>query len=97
MVRNDSRVLSCTVECTNLNEYFDIALLVSDILQSLNQFLKDEIQMIGDPERGSAWTQAFLGLRGETIHVCGDERALNLVNKLCKITGDDVKMAFYLF
>jgi len=46
--------------------------------------------MIGDPERGSAWTQAFLGLKSHTIHVCGDERALNIIATLCKITGDDV-------
>ena len=47
--------------------------------------------MIGDKERGSAWTLAFLGLKAETIHICGDERALNLINTLCKITGDEVK------
>lgn len=51
--------------------------------------------MIGDKERGSAWTQAFLGLKAQTIHVCGDERALNLINRLCKITGDEVQSCFF--
>ena len=46
--------------------------------------------MIGDKERGSAWTLAFLGLRAKVIHVCGDERAVKLIKTLCKITGDDV-------
>lgn len=46
--------------------------------------------MIGDPERGSAWTQAVLGLKAKTIHLCGDERALGLISKLCSITGDEV-------
>lgn len=53
--------------------------------------------MIGDKERGSGWTQAFLGLKADVIHVCGDERALNLINKLCRITGDDVNIFLALF
>lgn len=49
--------------------------------------------MIGDSERGSSWTLAILGLKAKVIHLCGDERALSLINKLCAITGDDV--SFY--
>lgn len=46
--------------------------------------------MIGDNERGSAWTNALLGLKSDVIHLCGDERALGLINKICEITGDEV-------
>jgi ATP-dependent RNA helicase SUPV3L1/SUV3 len=46
--------------------------------------------MIGDKERGSSWTNAFLGIQAKRIHVCGDERALHLINKLCNLTGDTV-------
>lgn len=48
----------------------------------------DEIQMIVDPERGSAWTQALLGLQADEIHLCGDERALKLVASLLEDTDD---------
>lgn len=51
--------------------------------------------MIGNDERGSAWTHAFLGLQADVIHLCGDERALYIINKLCNITGDEVKSLFY--
>jgi ATP-dependent RNA helicase SUPV3L1/SUV3 len=34
----------------------------------------DEIQMIGNIERGWAWTQALLGLRAKEVHLCGEER-----------------------
>lgn len=40
---------SCTVEMTNLNSRFDVAVI-------------DEIQMIGDDQRGWAWTSAVLGI-----------------------------------
>ena len=39
----------------------------------------DEIQMIADVERGSAWTQAFLALKAKTIYCCGEDRALGLI------------------
>ena len=48
----------------------------------------DEIQMIADDQRGAAWTNAFLGLKADVIHLCGDERALSLIKKLCSLTGD---------
>ena len=38
--------------------------------------------MIGDIVRGWSWTAAILGLQAKTIHLCGDERALNLVSTL---------------
>lgn len=48
----------------------------------------DEIQMIGSEDRGAGWTNALLGLQAQTIHLCGEGRALSLVNKICQITGD---------
>ena len=44
--------------------------------------------MIGDIVRGWSWTAAILGLQAKTIHLCGDERALNLVSTLIQ---DNVK------
>lgn len=42
----------------------------------------DEIQLLSDPERGWAWTQAVLGVRAEEVHLCGEESAVPLVRAL---------------
>lgn len=31
----------------------------------------DEIQLISDDQRGSAWTRALLGISAEQLHICG--------------------------
>lgn len=49
---------AATVEMASLVDYYDIIVI-------------DEIQMLGDPERGFAWTRALLGSRCKEIHVCG--------------------------
>lgn len=68
---------SCTVEMTPLNSRVDVAVI-------------DEIQMIGDEQRGWAWTQAVLGVQAKEVHLCGEERAVQLVQALCAKTGDEV-------
>lgn len=55
----------------------------------------DEIQMIGNDERGSAWTNALLALQAPVIHLCGEGRALSLVSRLCHITGDTLEERKY--
>jgi len=62
---------------SDLNTQYDIAVI-------------DEIQLIEDPERGFAWTNALLGLQAKEIHLCGDERALKLISKLLESTNDKV-------
>ena len=44
--------------------------------------------MIGNPERGWAWTKAILAIKAKRIHLCGDERALSIISKLLEDTGD---------
>ncbi|KAK8106181.1 mitochondrial ATP-dependent RNA helicase [Apiospora kogelbergensis] len=72
----DTYFRSCTVEMTPLNHKVDVAVI-------------DEIQMIGDSERGWAWTQAFLGVQAKEVHLCGEERAVDLIKSLCDTVGDD--------
>jgi ATP-dependent RNA helicase SUPV3L1/SUV3 len=43
----------------NGHENYDVAII-------------DEIQMIGDPERGWSWTKALLATKAKRIHLCGD-------------------------
>ncbi|CAK7264895.1 RNA helicase [Sporothrix epigloea] len=71
----DSYFQSCTVEMTPLNKRVDVAVI-------------DEIQMIADPDRGWAWTQAFLGVQAREVHLCGEERAVKLIQALCARIGD---------
>ncbi|CAK7227687.1 RNA helicase [Sporothrix curviconia] len=71
----DSYFQSCTVEMTPLNRRVDVAVI-------------DEIQMIADPERGWAWTQAFLGVQAAEVHLCGEERSIDLIQALCARIGD---------
>ncbi|ETS82616.1 hypothetical protein PFICI_04492 [Pestalotiopsis fici W106-1] len=79
---SDNYFRSCTVEMTPLNYQMDVAVI-------------DEIQMIGDEDRGWAWTQAVLGVQAKEVHLCGEERAVDLVQALCRLTGDKVVIHRY--
>jgi ATP-dependent RNA helicase SUPV3L1/SUV3 len=67
--------MSCTIEAAPLSEEYEVAVI-------------DEIQMIGNSERGWAWTKALLALKAKRIHLCGDERALGIVSRIVEICGD---------
>ena len=51
--------------------------------------------MIENEERGWGWTRVVLGINASVIHVCGDERALNLLSKLIKLNGDELEERKY--
>jgi len=56
--------------------------------------------MLGDLQRGSAWTRALLGLAAREIHVCGEYTAIKLVEELVLMTGCDtfeVSALLYLY
>ena len=55
----------------------------------------DEIQMIGDKQRGYAWSAALLGLRCKEIHLCGEEAAVPLVQKIVAELGDEIEVNAY--
>lgn len=74
---DEDYIASCTVEMTPLNKRLDVAII-------------DEIQMIGDEMRGWAWTQAVLGVQAKEVHLCGEDRAVPLIQALCAKTGDEV-------
>lgn len=84
LIREDENVLmsSCTVEMVPLNNDIDVAVI-------------DEIQMIGDEDRGWAWTQALLGLRARELHLCGEARVIPLIRELAAATGDKLEIHHY--
>lgn len=70
-------LVSCTVEMTSFNIPVEVAVV-------------DEIQMLADPDRGSAWTAAVLGLPAEELHLCGEEVAVPIVQALLNDTDDEL-------
>ncbi|EDO07493.1 Mitochondrial degradasome RNA helicase subunit C terminal family protein [Babesia bovis T2Bo] len=67
--------MACTVEMTQLNRDYGCAVI-------------DEMQMIGDSNRGFAWTRAFLGLRTPELHICGSTSCYLLAKSFCNMAGD---------
>ncbi|KEQ71798.1 hypothetical protein M436DRAFT_15785, partial [Aureobasidium namibiae CBS 147.97] len=70
-----ARITSCTVEMMPLNKDVDVAVI-------------DEIQMIGNADRGWAWTQAVLGVKAREVHLCGETRTVPLIRELCASLGE---------
>ena len=75
-------LISCTVEMMPVSSVMDVAVI-------------DEIQMIGSPDRGWAWTQAFLGVNAKEVHLCGEERAVPLIRELTTFVGDRLHIHRY--
>lgn len=82
IVAPDAGLISCTVEMLPLQTPFDVVVI-------------DEIQMLGDPQRGSAWTSAVLAVQAKDIHLCGDETTIGLLQNLIKSLGDDMTINRY--
>jgi ATP-dependent RNA helicase SUPV3L1/SUV3 len=53
------------------------------------------VQLIGDQQRGFAWSRALLGLPANIIHVCGDTSAVGVVRHLAKLCGDEFELHSY--
>lgn len=73
---------SCTIEMINVEKEYDVAVI-------------DEIQMIGDDNRGWAWTKALLGIRANEIHLCGGLEALAIVQEIISHTNDIFEVKKY--
>jgi ATP-dependent RNA helicase SUPV3L1/SUV3 len=66
---------ACTVEMVNYSKLVDVAVI-------------DEIQMIGDSQRGHAWTTAVLGIPAKELHLCGEDSVIPLIERMAKACGD---------
>ncbi len=74
--------VACTVELADINRDYEVVVI-------------DEIQMLCDSFRGFAWTRALMGVRCKEIHVCGGAEAREIVEKICKMCGDDIEIKNY--
>ena len=82
IIQERSTHVSCTIEKVNLSHTYDIAVI-------------DEIQMINDSQRGSAWSRALLGLRCSEIHICGAMNAKELLKKILDDCEDEYEIKEY--
>nr|POE72127.1 atp-dependent rna helicase suv3, mitochondrial [Quercus suber] len=73
----ESILSSCTVEMVPINQRVDVAVI-------------DEIQMIGNSDRGWAWTQALLGVMAKEVHLCGEARTVPLIQELAASMGEEL-------
>lgn len=67
--------ISSTVEKANYTKKYDLCVI-------------DECQMIGDRDRGWAWTDAILGMQAPEIHLCTAPIAVELLIKIINDCGD---------
>lgn len=82
VVSDTATLTSSTVEMVDLSRSMEVCVL-------------DEIQMIGDEDRGWAWTQALLGVKAQEIHLCGEERTVQLITNLAATMGDKLVVRHY--
>lgn len=86
IVDEDSGLISCTVEMlpttTISGDSFDVVVI-------------DEIQMMGDTQRGGSWTNAVLSVRAKEVHLCGDDTTVELLSKLIPTLGDQMTIHRY--
>lgn len=80
--KKGSKHVCCTIEKLDINEEYDVAII-------------DEIQMIDDDQRGSAWTRAILALKCKEIHVCGALNTKELIINIIEDCGDEYELREY--
>lgn len=73
---------SCTIEMADTARRIEVAVI-------------DEIQMLADPDRGWAWTHALMCLPAQELHLCGEPTVVELVQKICALTHEEVEIHRY--
>ena len=68
-----------TIETADLTRPVDVAVI-------------DEIQMLADPDRGWAWTNALFGVPARTVIVCGSDDALAYVRRAAEAAGESLEV-----
>jgi ATP-dependent RNA helicase SUPV3L1/SUV3 len=74
--------LSATIEMLSTTQRVDVAVI-------------DEVQLLGDGDRGGAWTRALLGAPASHVHCCGDPSVEPLVRRLCDAAGEKLTVVHY--
>ena len=75
IIDEDSTHISSTIEMMNLSVDVDVCVI-------------DEIQMIGDRDRGWAWANALIGVPAKKVILTGSSDALNAIEEICDYLGE---------
>jgi len=78
-IRPGAAHLSSTIEMANTHRVWGACVI-------------DEIQMIGDADRGWAWTQAVAGIAAPEILMTGSADAIPYVKRLAEALGEDLEI-----
>ncbi|HSH73229.1 MAG TPA: helicase-related protein [Methylophilaceae bacterium] len=76
-----ARHTACTVEMMNPNLQVDVAII-------------DEIQMLQDEQRGSAWTAALIGAPAKNVYVCGADSVTDPCLRAIESLGESYTMRY---
>jgi len=71
--------ISSTIEMLDFNVDVDVCVI-------------DEVQMIGDRDRGWAWANAIIGAPAKTVIMTGSENAVEAVQKLASYLGEPLEV-----
>jgi ATP-dependent RNA helicase SUPV3L1/SUV3 len=82
IVEEGAPLLACTIEMMSVEKHVAVAVI-------------DEIQLLGDEQRGGAWTSAVLGVCADEVHLCGEESAVPIVREMLAATGDHLEIRRY--
>ncbi|GJD53731.1 hypothetical protein OPKNFCMD_6509 [Methylobacterium crusticola] len=67
----------------------------ADLARPVDVAVIDEIQMLGDPDRGWAWTNALFGIPAATVIVCGSDDALSHVRRAAEAAGESLEVVAF--
>ncbi len=79
IIDEDSTHISSTIEMLNSDIELDVCVI-------------DEIQMIGDRDRGWAWANALIGAPAKKVILTGSNDALSVVQEICEYLGEPLKV-----
>jgi ATP-dependent RNA helicase SUPV3L1/SUV3 len=79
LVDEEATHISSTIEMLDFNVDVDVCVI-------------DEVQMIGDRDRGWAWANAIIGAPAKTVIMTGSENAVDAVQKLADYLGEPLEV-----
>ncbi|MHC3993379.1 helicase-related protein [Thiomicrolovo sp. ZZH C-3] len=79
LIDEEATHISSTIEMLDFNTDVDVCVI-------------DEVQMLGDRDRGWAWANAIIGAPAKTVIMTGSENAVDAVQKLADYLGEPLEI-----
>ena len=79
LIDEEATHISSTIEMLDFNTDVDVCVI-------------DEVQMLGDRDRGWAWANAIIGAPAKTVIMTGSENAVDAVQKLADYLGEPLEV-----